>query len=539
VVSPVDLYAGFAQRVAERPDATALRYRTGGGRYARLSYAEVAERGDAYTRALAHAGVRRGMRACVLVPPGPELAPLVFALVRLGAVGVFVDPGLPLPALKACLAEAAPEVFIGIPRAQAARLALGWARRTVRIPITVGRPWLGPTLDDLCAATAGLPVPEMELAPDALAGIAFTSGSTGPPKGVELRLRHLAAQVQLTREAFGLEPGLVAMSVFPPFALAGPVLGLDMVIPDADPVDPASADPAALVAEIERFGVAAMFGSPAVLDALSRHCVARGVVLGTLRTVTSAGATLDPRVAERMRRCLPERAGLHSAYGATECLPVSVIESRELLGEARRRSERGDGSCVGRPLAANLVRVIRAVDGPIATWSDELCVPAGGVGEVTVAGPSVSERYHARPAETALGKLHEEYPGGSRVVHRTGDLGWLDERGRLWFCGRLSQRVRTAAGDLYTEQVEPIANTVPGVRRTALVGVGGVPVLCVEAERGVRDRVRAELLDLLAGFPHAAGIRHVLFHPRFPVDVRHRAKIGRERLARWAAGRLR
>ncbi|SDM43018.1 fatty acid CoA ligase family protein [Allokutzneria albata] len=535
-----DFLAAFQDSVEHRPECTAVWWPAGGGAYSRMNYGELGALGEEYTRALWNAGLRRGMRACVLVPPGPELGALFFALVRIGVVPVLIDPGIAKTALRACIAESAPEAFIGVPLAHAARVVLGWGRSSVRVAITVGRRWFwgGPTLKSLCDQVGEEP-PEFHPDPDALAGIAFTSGSTGPPKGVEFRGHHLGAQMRLAGQVFPVPSGMVGMSTFPPFSLAGPALGLSMVVPDMDPVHPAEADPATLVTEIDRFGVGGLFGSPALLDRLSRYCVTNDIELSSLSVVTSAGASLDPRIAERMRKCLPPDALLFSGYGATECLPVSVIESRDLLGEVRVASENGAGTCVGVPLPDNDVRIIRVDDGPIAEWSDDLLVPQGDIGEITVAGPSVSERYHDRPDATALHKIRD----GERIVHRVGDLGWLDEHGRLWFCGRKSQRVRTAWGDLNTEQIEPIANTVRGVRRSALVGVGPAgqqqPVVCVETERGVRqsgrNRIAAEVLRLVAD----RGVRTVLFHPKFPVDVRHNAKIGRERLARWASRRAR
>jgi acyl-CoA synthetase (AMP-forming)/AMP-acid ligase II len=186
------------------------------------------------------------------------------------------------------------------------------------------------------------------------------------------------------------------------------------------------------------------------------------------------------------------------------------------------------------------VRVITVTDGPVDRWSDELSVPAGTVGEIVVASPAVSDPYLDDPAATALARIHD----GRRVWHRMGDLGHLDEQGRLWFAGRKSERVRTAGGDLYTDHVETLFAAVPGVRRTALVGVGPPgaqrPVLVVEPEpRAERDRVRAAVLETAARHPHAAGLREVLFHPGFPVDARHNSKIRRGVLAGWAARRLR
>ncbi len=549
-----NIASALVRHAAERPEAIAMHVPLGHAPgsalpdYAALTYAELDAASDHTAAALARAGLGRGMKTAVMVRPGRELFVVMYALFKLGAVPVLIDPGIGRRALRQCLDEAAPEAFIGIPLAQVARVLLGWARRSVRIVVTIGRRWGwgGTTLAALRAATPAGPFAVAATTPDDLAAILFTSGSTGVPKGVEYRHRHFAAQVELLRAAFALEPGTLNMPTFPPFALFDPALGLTSVIPDMDPTRPAAADPQKLVATLARFGVGTLFGSPALLDTLSRHCAKHGIVLHGVTRVISAGAPVAPAILARMRACLDDGVPLFTPYGATECLPVSVIESHGLLA-LRERTEAGAGTCIGRPLAANTVRVIRIDDAAIGEWSDDLPVPTGTVGEITVAGPTATEAYHARPGATAFAKIRERLSDGTtRIVHRMGDLGWFDEAGRLWFCGRKSQRVRSPHGTLYTEQVEPVFNAVAGVRRTALVGVGApgseTPVLCVELEAGrgpdVAERVEAEILARAAHHAHTRALRHVLFHPGFPVDIRHNAKIGRETLARWAAGRL-
>jgi acyl-CoA synthetase (AMP-forming)/AMP-acid ligase II len=312
-----------------------------------------------------------------------------------------------------------------------------------------------------------------------------------------------------------------------------------------DPTRPAKADPAKLVQAIHEFGVSQMFGSPALIDVLSRHGVEHGIRLATLKRVTSAGAPVPPAVVARMQRLLPEEGEIWTPYGATECLPVAVIEGRE-LAETRIATEAGAGTCVGRPVDGNCVRLIAISDQAIDDWAQTRPVAPGEVGEITVAGPSVTDSYYARPEATAQAKIRERLSDGNeRIVHRMGDLGWFDDHGRLWFCGRKSQRVETAHGALYTEQVEPVFNQLPGVRRTALVGIGSypgqTPVLLVELQARAGAAERARLLQALrelgARHPHTRRIERFLFHPGFPVDIRHNAKIGRERLALWAARR--
>ena len=543
--TPCNIAAALPRLARERPDQVAMRCPgRGGGYQVAITYAQLDARSDAIAAGLARRGIVRGTRTVVMVRPTPEFFLLMFALFKAGAVPVLVDPGIDRRALKQCLDEARPEAFIGIPLALLAKALLGWAK-SARVRITTGRrAWLADaTLADVERDGAGAGPQLADTAPDDVAGLLFTSGSTGVPKGVVYRHRHFVAQVGMLRDAFGIEAGGIDLPTFPPFALFDPALGLTSIIPDMDPTRPAKADPRKLHAAIRRFGVTQLFGSPALMRVLAGH----GEPLPTVRRVTSAGAPVPPEVVARMLALLPPDAQLWTPYGATECLPVAVIEGRELLA-LRERTEAGSGTCVGRPVARNTVRIIRIDDGAIADWSDALQVAPGQVGEITVAGPSATDAYFNRDAQTALAKIRERLPdGGERIVHRMGDLGWFDGDGRLWFCGRKSQRVVVdAVTTLCTEQVEPVFNAHPGVARTALVGTGAQgmqsPVLCVELNAGIGKRewprIERELRHLGEGFVHTAKVDTFLRYPKpFPVDIRHNAKIGRETLARWAAAR--
>ncbi|WP_084772982.1 fatty acid CoA ligase family protein [Nonomuraea candida] len=568
-VAAGELLALLGHHLHDRPDGIACHI--GGRAPLTVGNARLARTVEETTAALALAGVRHGMRAVLLVHPGVDLVALALALLRLGAVPVLVDPGMPYAAIRRCLERAAPEAFIGVPLAQAARLALGWARRSNRVTITVGprRFWPGHTLASLRAAArrhapeppgrltgAGPQAAARRLAREYPAGgpatgspsyapaagdvalIACTSGSTGPPKGVPLRHRHLAAQLELLGGLRLIRPDTSVLSTFLPFALAATALGATAVIPDVDPRRPIRADFAALATDILRHRVTTVFAAPALLDRLARHCVSRGVVLDTVETVAVAGAPLPLPTLERVRRCLPRAARVLSVYGATECLPVAAIEGADLRAAAVEHP--GTGTCLGRPVTGVQVRVIGVTDQAIGLWSDELLVPVGTLGEILVASPALGDPYLDDPRATSLARIAD----GNRVWHRMGDLGHLDGHGRLWFAGRRSERVRAPGGDLCTEHVEPLFAALPGVRRTALVGVGPAgaqrPILVVEREPGARRAgVRAAVLEHAARHPHSAGIQEVLFHPGFPVDARHNSKIRRHVLAAWASRRLR
>lgn len=539
-----------------------------------------------FARALERAGVRRGMRVVLMVTPSLEFFALTFALFKIGAVIVMVDPGIGVKNLGKCLGEAEPEAFVGVGKAHLARRLFGWARRSLRVLVSVNArlAWGGSRLRDLIpAADDGVaPYPPFDAAPDDVAAILFTSGSTGVPKGAVYTHGIFAWQVKLLREMFGIEPGEMDLGTFPLFALFGPALGMTSVIPEMDATRPAKADPRKLMEAIESHGVTQMFGSPALIDRLGRYGAECGRRIPTLRRAMSAGAPVMPGILERFRAMIPESAEVWTPYGATESLPVAAIESREILGETRALTEAGRGVCVGRPAPCMEVRIIRIDDGPIARWSEDLVLPAGEIGEIVVKGPVVTREYFRRDDQTALAKIRDDGPevsegapsAGSRpgIRHRMGDVGYLDEKGRLWFCGRKSHRVVTAEGTLFSAPVEEVFNAHPRVFRSALVGVGErgrqTPVLWVELEkvgmqredeavavaayeagsdRGTPARklprtyeevVRAELLELAARHETTRTIRTILFHPAFPVDIRHNAKIGREKLAVEAARRF-
>lgn len=541
------------RRMAQtKPDQPAVVCQRGGARgepvyYRTLTFAELDEMSDRAAWGLQRAGIQRGMRTVLMVKPSPEFFILTFGLFKVGAVIVMIDPGIGRKNLGKCLQEAEPEAFVGITAAHVARVILGWGRGTVRKLVTVGTRlfWGGAGYAGIVRTKDDAPFPMVEAPLEEVAAILFTSGSTGVPKGAVYTQGVFAAQVAFLQENFQFEGNEVDLATFPLFALFDPALGMTAVIPDMNASKPAQADPAKLIRAIEDHGVSQMFGSPALIDRLSRYAEQNDVRFPTLKRVLSAGAPVRPDILERMMKRLPEDALFYTPYGATESLPVALIEGREILGETRRGTAEGGGTCVGRPVPQVGVRLIRITDEPIERWSDDLLAGDGEVGEIVVDGPVVTQSYYGRPDSTRLAKIRK--PDGSGVMHRMGDLGRWDEQGRLWFCGRKTHRVRTAEGPLFTIPCEGVFNEHPRVFRTALVGIGDpnaqTPVICVQPEgnptEGERIQIGRELMEMAKPFEHTRSIQRFLFHDAFPVDIRHNAKINREALARWAAERTR
>ncbi len=536
---------------ARQPDHPAIkipRGRSKDGRidYLSLTFRELDAEVDAWVALLRRRNVQPGDRVLVMVRQGLPLIAAAFALFKLGAVPVIIDPGMGRKSFLACVARSQPRVLLGIPVAQVLSHVFRSAFKSVEI-----RVWASgsPTsrLTPSAGSSQGTTLPGCEIAttaPQDLAAILFTSGSTGEPKGVCYEHGMFDAQVRLVRDTYGIQPGEIDLPMLPIFALFNPALGMTTIVPELDPARPGTVDPAKIVQAIQQEGVTNSFGSPTLWRKISRHCRARNETLPSLRRVLMAGAPVPASLFASLREVMPHGTP-HSPYGATESLPVATIDGGTVLEETSRETAAGRGTCVGRPVAGMRVKIIALVDGPVVTLADARELPVGEIGEIIVDGPVVTKEYDGLPAATALAKIiHRGPTARDETWHRMGDLGYLDAAGRLWFCGRKAERVDTADGPLYTEQVEPIFGAHPDVARVALIGAGHDrrrPAIVVEprsrdvvATPSLRRKLVRELRALGAQHPHTDLIRLAYLHPRLPVDVRHNAKIHRLALARWA-----
>jgi acyl-CoA synthetase (AMP-forming)/AMP-acid ligase II len=541
--------AEYLPRMAEAyPDNPAVVCPTGkdaAGRttYKHLTFAQLNAETDRYAHGFSRAHITRGTRTILMVKPSLEFFTLTFALFKVGAVPVLVDPGMGRRRMVDCLAHVEAEAFIGIPLAHVARLLFRRAFKCLKVVVTVGRRWAWGgyalhQLRDICDAPFDI-APTSESDP---AAILFTSGSTGPPKGALYRHGNFDAQVRLLQSHYGYGPDEIDLPTFPLFALFDAALGMTAIIPDMDASRPAHVDPENIITPIRDHAATHMFGSPALLNRVGRYANERNIKIPSLKRVITAGAPIQPSILECFDALLPPDALIHTPYGATEALPVASIDHREILRETAPLTATGAGTCVGKPLDGMTVRIIPIDEDPIERWSADLPLPANQIGEITVAGPVVTHEYFKDPSATKLAKIQD----GDRIVHRMGDLGYFDDRGRLWFCGRKAHRVITETETLFTIPCEAIFNQHPAVARTALVGVGQpgrqTPVLCVERESTDvapdQKQLTGELLALGQANDKTKSIRTFLVHPAFPVDVRHNAKIFREKLAVWAAERL-
>lgn len=518
-----------------------------------LTWAQLEERVARIAAGLVELGVKPGDRINLMVPPGSDLTSLIYASLRVGAVIVVADTGLGVPGMTRALKGASPQWLAGIPTALTAARALGWPGRRIslRSMDPVRRRLLGveATVPEL-ERSAPRRLPEID--PDADAAVLFTSGSTGPAKGVVYTQRQMAAMRDAVAAVCDLRPGTGLVAAFAPFALLAPAMGASSVTPDMDVTKPRTLTARALADAAAAIDATTVFASPAAIvnvlatqDDLAPH---QREALGRVRLMLSAGAPLPPPLLEQLQRLLPS-AELHTPYGMTEALPMTDIsleaireaaaDSQTSASEQGRRSPArvpgaGEGVCVGTPVPGAAVRI--APLGEDGTPSDELVDTAGVLGEIVLQAPHVKDRYD---------RLWMTEQASTRIPgwHATGDVGQLDAKGRLWVSGRLHHLLLTDDGPVAPVAGEHAAQTVDEVRRAALVGVGAegaqVPVVVCETEpparrsgparAGLAGRVRSAVHDA-TGLDVAA----VLVVPRHPTDIRHNSKVDRTRLAAWA-----
>ena len=509
-----------ALKIPQGWDGDSIRYRS-------LTFGELEELSNRCANDLKAKGVDRRTRVQLAVRPGLELILITFALFKLGAVPVVIDPGMGVKNFLACVRRTKPDILVGIPAAVWLSRLFWGSFKGLQARIKVGGSFekqLAEVSDDeVLEATRE----------DDLAAILFTSGSTGAPKGVLYEHGMFDAQVRLIGNAYGIERGEVDLPMLPVFALFNPAFGMTTVVPEMNPSRPATVDPKNIIRAIQQNEVTNSFGSPVLWTKICRYCEMESIQLPSIRRVLMAGAPVPPSLIESFKKVIVN-GEIHTPYGATESLPVSSISGKRILDETSTKTNGGSGTCVGKPVPEMEARVIRISEEPIQTLDQVEALPEGEIGELIVKGPVVTKGYDRLIDATAKTKIKD----GDAIWHRMGDTAYIDEEGSIWFCGRVAERVQTAEGVLFTDPIEAMFNQQEGVFRSALIGLGDAPnqvpaiVIEPEANQTPSDEWAEELLNAVPDESTAKQVQKVFFHKAFPVDVRHNAKIHRLTLAK-------
>ncbi len=504
-------------------------------RYQQLSFRELQARINQYARGLSELGLQPGDRALMLLPPGDDFLALSYAVMLLGAVPAFVDPGVGREKLFKCIKDCDPHVLIGAPKAHLLRLRGKKLFPNLKFSIwaTEFHAFGGTSLGFLKRFSAGEVAPVES--PQGVSMIAFTSGATGTPKGVIFSNENIEHQLEIFSKYFGIVAGEKDLPLLPIFAVFSCAMGVTSVFPPMNPSKPLELDPEKVVRIIQDLGIQTSFGSPTLWDKISDYCVRHSEPLNSIKKVLMAGAPVSDEVLERVQKILPSGKAL-TPYGATECLPVTAVRGDDvasLRGVLSHAQE--EGTPVGAPVDHTKVAIIQPVSGAIKNIADAEQCPPFVIGEVIIQGPQVSPAYINRVDANLLGKIKD----GETFWHRIGDVGYLDDKGNLFYCGRKAHVVTTPEQTYYPDPVENIFNRHPLVRRTALVSPGkGNVGLAIEPKPGnfpktseQREKLFAELRELGQQSPATQRITDFYLFEAFPVDARHNAKIFRDLLS--------
>ena len=541
-MSEHNLGAMLRHHAQTRPEQAAISFpaRFDGTRttWTTLTFSDVDQQADAFAAGYRRAGLKRGDHVLLAVRPTERFYGMVFGLFRAGLVPVFVDPGLGLRRALDCVADIQPAGLMGMPVVHLASLLYRSPFQRLRVRITDGWRlfWGGATVSQLAASDPN-DAPTSSPDPDAEAVIVFTSGSTGTPKGVVLTHGNMAARVEQIQELFTLRAGSTVVESLLVYTILEMAMGLSVVVPHMELSKPATCDPARILEAVDAFSPHVLSASPVVWQRLVRHCEAQDRDLGALELMLTTAAPIPVDLHQRLAALVPEGTELFTPYGATEAMPVARIGSQEILRDTAPKTAAGDGTCVGRRAPEMEIRIVPISERPLTELTS---CPPGELGEIVVSGQGVSGEYKGLAAANVHAKIHAD----GKLWHRMGDIGYLDDADRLWFCGRLSHRLETEHGVVSAVAVEGIGNTHPDVLRTALIGVGQpgaqVGVLAVELEEGRvwSDTLHAALRTRLDASRWADAVAIIAAHPGFPTDARHNSKIRREDLRSWAAAQL-
>ena len=523
----------------KHPDKPALLYPV------MVTYREMEKEVDRLSFRLNNSGINKGRRTLVLLPAGIDFFILTFALIRINAIPVMIDPGMGIKAMISVLADLEPGAFIGTPRAHLLRIVYPDVFKSVKIKFTTGSGFI-PGAKKLITPVNDGPghFPLHPGDPDDMAAIFFTSGSTGKAKGVIYTSGMLKNQIEITRSQFNIGPDETDLCTFPLLGLFAICHGNSSVLADMDMLHPANLDPGKVIKNILDYKCTQMFGSPMILKKLGEYGSKKGIKLPSLRNIISAGAPVHRNVLESFRKLISENAEIHTPYGSTEALPVTDITANELLRIYSQKPENETGICIGSPVEPLDVKIIEITDKQIISWDNAKIIPVDEVGEIVVKGPWISTGYFRQNEADILSRIPDHRTKES--WYRMGDLGKIDTNGKLWFYGRKSHRVITSAATLFTIPCEAVFNHHTSVARSALVGVPTErsefkkPIICIQLKPGINPtkKLVPELLELGKSASITKGISDILFKKDFPVDPRHNAKIFREKLALWAAKRI-
>ena len=520
-----------------------------------ISFRELDQKSDRAARYLSNRGFKDGLVTLVLARPSTEFVVLMYAMLKTGAVPLLL-PSIKIrkrsgrAQLRKILNRARPEGVIGSGALLAIRRILRLGPRKLR---TINVRNLKKFYSNSNNGSGFTSKKEIDWT-DVPAFVRYTTGSTGPPKGV-IYSHGMLHSLLRTLES----EGITSDDVF--FGRSGtliihPLIGISSVSIMAKPRHIRGQE---IVETVSTWGATAAFLSPPsaihLANYLESHAESHNqspTMLESLTRIYVGGETISAGFVSTIESHLSEerspRGGFRLVYGATEGFPLCQAHASTII-ETHPKTESGMGFCLGEPVEGIMIRILsfedynEQFDPSIA--SEVSGYGPGSIGEISAMGPAVyssligqDEIEFGGPKTTA----HDSLDGTN--WHRTGDLGYLDQHGRVWIVGRKAHRVRSKNGyTLHTKQIEEIFNHSLGIRTALVEGPDNHwPVILVEKDNApwneMKKRLKEEAKRACGLLGYDGELTFLQYGGVFPVDSGHEAKIEREKLSNWAKHRL-
>lgn len=504
--------------------------------YKTLTFKELDLLSNRYATSLSNFGLKKGDKVLLFLKPCLDFSAMTFALFKMGLIPIFIDPGMGRKNLLKCIADVKPDGLIAEKEVHFIRHFFPKAFKSVKYFVTNGRFSWGNQLTLRKMKKEKIQAySTVNFEGHETAAILFTSGGTGSPKGVVYTHTIFDMQTTLLKEMYHLSPDDIDLPGFPLFSLFTIAMGMTSCIPDMDPSKPAQCHPKKLVQNIIDCEATFVAGSPSIWERVADYCIEFKITLPTVKYIVMFGAPVSVTLHKKFKTILTNGT-TYTPYGATEALPVCNIDGKTILVETALKTESGAGTCIGKTIPGIEAKIIKITENVITQFNDAKILPNYEIGEIIVSGTTVTKEYFELPEKTQEAKIYEN----EKVWHRMGDIGYIDDKNRLWFLGRKSHRVETINGLMTPISCEAIFNRHPHVKRSALVGLGerGNQIPAIVIERfdheylSGKDRsiFESELISLAKKYDHTKDIQKIYLSKLFPVDVRHNIKIDRTKL---------
>lgn len=478
------------------------------------SYLELGREVERKVMALENLGVKAGDRVLILVPMSTALYSTLLAILRTGAVALFIDPSMKKSTmhrliksadLKAVVATTIPatliSLFPSIRNLEVKILEDGYLPSWKSFKNSPGREVLGEARE----------VPE-----DHPALITFTSGTSGSPKEIVRSHRFLRTQLNVLKRELQMKKETVELTALPMFVLANLAHGATTVISSTDLSKPGKAEVGRIAEELIETGATSLLGSPALVERLVEHCLKKSIEIPGIRTIFTGGGCVDHKLLEKAKVCLPG-ARLTIVYGSSEVEPISHQNFSDTNPTDNKLTEDGAGHLVGYPLRDLVIKILHDDSLKPMNRQEKRIASLQNMDRV-ICGEIVVSGDHVVSARDPDQKRSLRMTG--RTFHRTGDYGYLDSFGRLWITGLAQKndpdlRFSFALEERIKTQLERATGKRPD--KIACLGApGDQTILYLENDYGKK------LTEADLNLPYITETKLVA---KIPVDPRHNTKI--------------